>query len=471
MSNGTIMNPEATPSPISSDVAVDRVENSASSCGTKRLAYGTILAVLFLLLTWPAILSGSKGRDTTGAAFDQNEYHYPVIQKMTGDWPHPDLVNLGGIQMTPTFHLLMAALAHYCHFDLTGIRLAASLAGLLLMISVYWFTVKWVEPRAAFAMSISYLFSPFMLSASIWLMTDNFGWLFVSLALGWVSFYPATPRRVLGSGVAAAAATAFRQIQLWLIAPIAVAGLVRIMPERFQALALSDRESTRQPGPLLASIFVAVVLPVLVILFFVSLWHGLIPPGSAQRWGTNNHFKIVPLALAQAGFCSLFLLPTVLDRSTFKTRLCDWRVWTGAAICFLLAAFPRSAEQQNPGGAMVSLSGHTPVMFHRVLILLPPAAFAGAALVIFFLAARERGRGREAFLLLFGFVCWLTAQTTPVYIYRRYCDFIQVMIIWLAALGLPFAPRRGGFWIGPIALSLVQCGLSFIQVYLPVFRG
>jgi hypothetical protein len=455
---------------MTGEVTANRGENSTNSTATKRLAYGAILAVLFLLLTWPVILSGSKGYDTTGAAYDQDYFHYPIIQKMIADWPHPDLVNLNGIQMTPTFHVLMAALGHYGHFDLTGIRLAASLAGLLLMISVYWFTAKCVEPGAAFVLSLSYLFSSFMLSASIWLMTDNFGWLFVSLALGWAVFYPATPRRVLGSGVAAAVATAFRQIHLWLIAPIAVSGLMRIMPGRFQALSLPDREPTRHPARLLASIFVAVVVPGLVILFFLSLWHGLVPPGSAH-WGTNNHFKIVPLALAQTGFCSIFLLPTVLDSSTLKSRLRDRRVWAGAVIGLVLAALPRSAEQQSPGGAMVSLSGHTPVIFDRLLILLPPAALAGAALVIFFLVARERGRGPEAFLLLFGFVCWLAAQSTPVYTYRRYCDFIQVIIIWLAALGLPLASRRGRFWIGPIALSVVQFGVSFIQVYRPVLHG
>ncbi|HLX72826.1 MAG TPA: hypothetical protein VKV04_24650, partial [Verrucomicrobiae bacterium] len=338
-----MMNSEARPF-RTSDVTANPGENSTRSDGNRRLAYGATLAVLFLLLTWPVILSGSKGRDATGAAFDQIEYHYPIIQKMLADWPHPDLVNLGGILMTPTFHVLMAAIAHSCHLDLTGIRVVASLAGLLLMISVYWFTAKWVDPGAAFVLSISYLFSPFMLSGSIWLNTDNFGWLFVSLSLGWAALYPADPRRVLGSGAAAAAATAFRQIHLWLIAPIAVAGLLPLVPERFQVLELPDRERSRHPGRLLASIFVAVVVPILIILFFVSLWHGLTPPGTAKRYGTSNHFKIVPLALAQAGYCCIFLLPMVLDRSTLKARLRDWRVWTGATICLLLAALPRSAD-------------------------------------------------------------------------------------------------------------------------------
>lgn len=464
------MNSEASPLRMTSDVTGNSGENSESSAGNERLWYTAILAALFLLLTWPVILSGSQGRDTTGSAFDQINFHYPLIQKMAGQWPHPDLVNLGGILMIPTFHVLMAGLAHYCHLDLTGLRLVGSLAGLLLMLSVYWFTTRWLEPGAAFVLSVSYVFSPFMLSGSIWLNTDNFGWLFVSLALGWAALYPATPQRMLGSGAAAAAATAFRQIHLWLIAPIAISGLMRLSPERFQAVASPDREPSRHPGRLLASVFVAVVVPVLVILFFVSLWHGLTPPGTAKQYGTNNHFKIVPLALAQAGYCSIFLLPMMLDRTTLKSRLRDWRVWTGAAICLLLAALPRSAEQQNPSGALVVLAGGTPVIFQRLLILLPPAALAGAAFVIFYLVAKERGRGREAFLLLFGFMCWLTAQSTPVYSFRRYCDFIQVIIIWLAAMGLPSAPRPR-VWIGPIAFALVQCGLSAFQIYLPVFRG
>jgi hypothetical protein len=452
------MTPAATATPV---------EIPITSAGN-RLIYALILGVFFLLLTWPLILSGSHGQDNTGAAGDQIIYHYPTIQKMARDWPHPNLVDLGGIQMAPTYHVLMAALVHYCHFDLTGLRLISSLAGLLLIISVFWFTSRWAGPRTAFLLSLSYLFSPFMLSASMWLYTDNFGWLFVSLALGWTVFYPAVPRRVLASGAAAAIATAFRQIHLWLVAPIAIGGLLQVMPEQSRALEAPLPAPSRHPARLLASVLVAVVTPALVVLFFVSLWHGLLPHG--DRFGTNNHFKIVPLALSQAGFCSVFLLSTVLDGPTLKIRLRDWRVWAGAALCFVLAALPRSAEKQSPSGALVSLSGGTPVIFERLLILLPPAALAGAALVIFFLAARERGRGREAFLLIFGFVCWLTAQTAPVFPLRRYCDFIQVIMIWLVALGLPSAPRRPGFWIGTIAFVLVQCGLAIFSIYLPVFR-
>lgn len=450
--------------------ATSRISRIATS---NSLTYAVILAVLFLLLTWPVILSGSHGQDDTGAAGDQIMYHYPIIQKMARDWPHLNLTDLGGIQMAPTFHVIMAALIHFCHFDLTGLRLVSSLAGLLLIISVYWFTNKWVEPRAAFLLSLSYLFSPFMLSGAMWLMTDNLAWFFVSLALGWTAMCATTPRRVTASGLAAAAGTAFRQIHLWLIAPIAVSGLFEAASGRFPALSsLSTTPAApRRPAQLLVSVFVAVAAPVLVILFFVCLWHGLLPPGTAKQVGTNNHFKIVPLALAQAGFCSIFLLPAVLDGRTLKARLRDLRVWSGAALCFFLAALPRSAEKQSPSGTLVSLSGGTPVVFERLLILLPPAALAGAALVIFFLLAKERGRGREAFLLIFGLVCWLTAQTVPVYPLRRYCDFVQVVFIWLAALGLSGGQRRPSFWIGTIAFVLVQCGMTVLKIYVPVIRG
>lgn len=452
-------------------VAATAVEGTPNRTGKNRLFYSAILAVLFLLVTWPVILSSVRGRDNTGCASDEANFHYPVIERMARDWPHLDLVDIGGNQTAPAFHVVMAALVHYCHLDLTGIRLATSLAGLLLLVSVYWFTSKWIESSAAFVLCLSYLFSPFMLGAAMWLMTDNFGWLFVSLALGWTAFYPAAPRRVLGSGVAATLATAFRQIHLWLTAPIVVSGLFQIIPERFPALTQPTPTPSRHPGRLLASILVAVVGPALVILFYVSLWHGLLPPGTARQIGTNNHFKIVPLALAQAGYCSVFLLPAVLDGSTLRARLRDWRVWVGAAICLVLAALPRSAEKQSPSGALVTLAGGTPVIFHRLLILLPPAALAGAALVIFFLGARERGRGREAVLLIFGLVCWLSAQTAPVFALRRYCDFIQVICIWLVALGLPSGPRRPGFWIGTISFVLVQFGMAVLSVYFPAFRG
>jgi len=433
------------------------------------LGFAVILSVLFLILTWPAILSHSPGIDRTGGAGDQNDYHLPLILKKAHNWPNIDLNDLGGCQMTPTYHVIMAALAHYANLNVTGLRMVNSLYGLALVLAVFWFARKWTSAPVAFALSVTYLFSPFMISAAIWLMTDNLAWFFVVLALGGAAMHATTPRRIIGNGVAAMAATAVRQIHLWLNGPIVLATMMELLRSRFPGLAPTGSPPRSRPAALILTTAIAILLPAAALLFYVSIWHSLIPPNSAKP-GMNNHFKIIPLALAQAGFCCLFLAPAVLP-GALKLRWNDWRIWAGAAICTLLAAIPRSAEQQNPSGALVDLAGHTPVMFDRLLILLPPAAIAGAALVAFFLAAQKLGRGRPAFLILVGFVCWLMAQTAPIYVFRRYCDIVQILVIWLAALCIPPEGPRLRFWGAVGAFSFVQAGFCFVQIFLPLFRA
>ena len=438
-----------------------------------RVGFAVLLAILFLLLVWPVILSRSTALDKTGAAGDEVKFHLPTIYKMEKAWPHPDLSDLGGAQMTPTFHVLMAVTMHYGKTGVTGIRLVNSLSGLLLVVVVFWYASKWTDAPTAFALCLPYLFSPFMLSSAMWLMTDNMAFLFVALALACAAMFPPTPGRILGGGIAAMAATAVRQLHIWLIAPIAVASFFELMREKIAILAAPvfaspTPEPATRPGKLVVCTAIAILAPIAALMFYVVIWHGLLPP-TAQLSGLHNHFTIVPLAFAQAGFCAFFLAPAVLEGPLWRF-LKDRRVWAGALLCLALAAIPHTQEPPGPSGALTELS-HTPVLFGRILILLPPAALAGAAFAAFWIAAAEKGRGRAAFIILFGFLCWLAAQTVPVYALRRYCDIILVMVIWLAAMSLTPRPRRLRFWIWTGAFALVQAGMAVIQIYRPVMQA
>src|SRR5208282_5490863 len=138
-----------------------------------RLVYGAVLSGLFCLLVWPVILSGSLREDKTGAASDQEVYHLPVIMKMAKAWPHVDLNDVGGAQMAPTYHCVLAAISHYGKVGVTGLRMVNSLSGLALLLSVFWYASRWVDSRTAFMLAVTYLFSPIMLGCAMWLMTAD----------------------------------------------------------------------------------------------------------------------------------------------------------------------------------------------------------------------------------------------------------------------------------------------------------
>jgi hypothetical protein len=382
-------------------------------------------------------------------------------------WPHPDLNDVGKAQMTPTFHVLMAAIMHYGNVGLTGLRMVNSLAGLLLILAVFWYTSKWTDAPAAFALCLPYLFSAYMLSCSMWLMTSDFALFFVALALAGAAMFPATTPRVVGNSLAAMGATGVRQIHIWLVAPMMAA----IAYDRFCAYfpKLTPPELRGQPPmAVLLNNLIALSLPLAALLFFVLQWHGLMSP-TAQLQGVHNHFTIIPLALAQAGFCCFFLAPAVLEKP-LTNYLRDGRIWAGAAAFLVLAALPRTVQPAGPSGALAELA-RTPVLFGRILILLPPAALGGAGFTALLLAAAERGRLRGALIILVGFFSWLAAHTTPAYALRQYCDVIMVMVIWLAALCLPPGPRRVRFWLWTGALSAVQLAMAIYQIYLPVLWG
>jgi len=441
-----------------------QLANAATS--KKRLIYAGVMALLFCALVWPVILSGSKREDRIGAEGDQRLYHFPTIVKMAQAWPHPDLNDVGQGQMTPTFHVLMAALMHYCGLGLEGLRLVNSLTGLALVLAVFWYTSKCADAPPAFALCLPYLLSPFMLSCSMWLMTNNLALFFSTIALAGAALFPPTTARVIGTGLAAMAATAVRQISVWLIAPIAAA----IICERLRFPARVSTESEKNPPApqLLLNLGIAVALPVAALLFYFIQWHGLMPP-TAQLQGVNNHFMIVPLALAQTAFCCCFLAPATLEGPLIK-YLRDWRVWAAAAFCLALAALPHSATPNDPTGAVIA-STKTPAILGRVILWLPPAALGGAGLMAFLIAAAERSQARAALIIMVGFGGWLAAHTTPAHALRRYCDIILIMVIWLAAQCLPPGRKPFRFWFGIASLSLVQLATAIYQIYLPVLWG
>ena len=448
--------------------AYPALDTAAISSPGARRRYLAIIAVLFCLIVWPVIFFSVDGRcDDTGAVGDQDLYHYPVILKMAKAWPHPDLRDMGGAIMTPTFHLTMAAFVHYGGANLRELRFINSFTGLFLILTVFWYTSKCTDAKTAFGLSLVYLFSPFMLSCAMWLMTADFAFIFVVISLACAALFPPRPGRVLGSGLAAAAATAIRQVHLWLAAPVGTIALCELVRGRFPWLMPPKApKEPRLPGLFLISVIAAIV-PFLALLFFVWLWGGLMPPDSTLR-GMHNHFTIIPVAMVQAAYCGVFLAPAVLD-GPLSRYLRDWRIWAGAIFCTVLTALPRSGVPSGPSGMLNSLAARTPVIFHRLPVLLPPAALAGAVLAAFLITAINRGRGRAAVIILVGFWAWLAAQTATPYALRGYCDIIFVMEIWLAALCLPPGPRQPRFWLCTGALAAVQLLSVISQIFAPVF--
>src|SRR5207249_1269288 len=94
-----------------------------------------------------------------------------------------------------------------------------------LLLTVFSLLMLRLDPWRSLACTSPLLGSSIVLSGSVWLTTDNAAWMFVALALGSAALTAVTPGRIARAGIWSALAVFIRQIHIWVIGPIALAGL------------------------------------------------------------------------------------------------------------------------------------------------------------------------------------------------------------------------------------------------------
>jgi hypothetical protein len=409
-----------------------------------------VLALLFAVLTGPAILAG--GGDTSEAA-DQAAVHLPAVRRLASEWPAVDLAGFRAAT-GPGYHLALAAVARGVSPDERVLRLAGSLFALLLL-CVAWRTAARLAGGARAALLVlPLLASPYFLGAAIWLTTDDAGLALAALAAGGPLTLPPTAGRVARWGLWGACAVLVRQVHVWTAVPAALAA-ARLRP-------LSART---------AAAAAAVLAPAAVLAFLVSRWGGLVPPGFAGFHAGPNPANAL-LALALCGAYGPFFLPAAGVSLRAAVRADRTGIAAAAAGLAVAVMIPSSYDMGAGrwGGPLWKELGRTAVIADRSVPLALLAVAGAVVLARLGAAARAGGRRRETALLAATGAAWIAAQSMNGQSFQRYLEPpLLIGLAWLAALAPRPAGRRAV--AGPALLALLLLAGSAATIYRPVLAA
>ena len=443
-----------------------------------------VLVLAFAILVWPVVL-GSEGRLSgeggrikypVNELGDQRKYHEPVIDRMVRQWPRIDITNHASAT-APGYHLMMAYVARFVSDRRAVVQLASSVLSLGLLLVVWSYAAREVGSWRALALVLPVLGSSYVLGAAIWLTTDNAALFFVCLVLGGAAFGPARPTALLRGGLAAACAVFIRQIHIWVVAPLGLVALLASPLGRWAPPVLREPDEARSSWRPLVAGGLAVAAPLALLVVFVILWGGLTPPVYADLHDAGTNPASFAVALALVGLFGVFFLPALVAKES-------WMRWDRAAtiavgIALLLSLAVPTAydfEAGRRGGAIWELVRRMPVVADRSLVL-PPLAALGALILLWgWRGACRRGRGRQASILVLAMAAWLLAQSVNTQAWQRYFEpMILIALAWLAALAAPRPDPCGHpilrrWWLGPVALGVIQLALSTVTLYAPLLR-
>lgn len=408
------------------------------------------LVAIFAALVTPAILGDRAG---TPEAADMRQYHEPLIARMTAEWPRVDVVHYeyaGG----PGYHFLMAGVRRTIADRPAFSRWVNAAIGCGLVVAAWWTAAAYVGPWRGVALTLPLLGSVYVLSGSIWLMTDNLAMLCAACAVGAAVRMRADAWRMAVWSVLVAAAVSVRQNYVWTAAPIACA-----------AVADGRRRSIRLIAPLAIPAAAAAVL--------VMAWGGLLPPDAASRHSVDvlTIGGAIPLALALVGLFGAFFVPVLRPSAGadwWRDRLLWGAATIGAAVTILLPTGYSTAAGRW-GGPLWRVAGHLPTVANRNVVFPPLAAIGGAVLALAWRRAVQARRARAALVVFVGLIGWAAAQSLNRQAFQRYCEPLVLLdLAWLSAIGATAEANASTWpWIaGPGLLGAGQVAASVLNIYV-----
>ncbi len=453
--------------PDSPDAATP--ESTAPASGFWSGALATV--VIFAALNWSVILLAPHV-SATSEAKDEARYHWPVIVTMMEQWPQVDLVDYQS-STAPGYHLLMAFVANVAGENLTLLRLVSSLGTLALLLLIWWRTraLGTCLGLAAFA---PLFFSSYVLGASIWLTTDNWALALVAFVLGGAVLAAPTRGRLMGWGIASTGAVFIRQIHLWIagVPWLALLACLPLMGGASRPLAPGAAPVTWRTVLLTSPFLLA---PFALVAAFVIAWGGLTPPAFTAKHdaGVNPAALLLILTLI-GGYGAFYWHAWGLRWSELLPR--GRGAWLVIAAILLAGVVIPSGFDPKPGGRwggfVWTIVDRLPEIKGRSLFLSVTAAFGGLVLWRIGQAARQRGAGPAAAILLLAMIGWALAQSTNSMAWQRYCEPMVLIGLALTTVLLNRGrPASRHAWIGPTILAVGLLGLSLLTLYRPAFLG
>lgn len=407
----------------------------------------TATAVVFLLLTVPPIFAGLATMFQHG---DMVKFHLPQINYHI-QHPFQFIDYEATSATTPGHHFLFAWVSILFGYDAVGedtivLRLLNVLMGMGLIV-VAWITFYRLKEDAlvATALALPLVGSNYVLTASIWINTDNGAMLFFALTLFSMLFYA---ERVYLSAIFVLLMVMWRQIYLPVVGALA-----------FPALLPGDRKKTAVRA-------VATVLPtILVIGIYAKAWGGL-TPGTTQLYNKFTLNLSVPLhALALTGLFAipyaLLLKPTWTDLDARGRKIVGGVGGAIGLVSWLIAASTYDNDGGRWGSLIWVIAKKSPGVGDKTFAVLVLAVLGAVVLTAMgWRAIVERYYPIELMMLL----AYFAGYSAQVFAWQRYIEPAIFLVLGVyCARSMKEAPRWAA--LGPAGMGVVFAVLSELRIW------
>ncbi len=368
---------------------------------------------------------------------DERVYQYPTILRFGEQLPFPDLHSYKAAQ-TPLFHLLMAYAGKLIGYELWRLRLLEVAISYALGLAVFALLHRRLrmERYQALALTLLFVFSPYVFGQSFRLVTDNLALLFSVLAVDrFERFRESAQVGVFLAGCACVgAAMLTRQSTAFLLG---VATLYAVRP----GAGITARERVLA--------LVAVGLSAVPVGLLFLNWHGLVPVGGdpsscglCTTRGASNGVSASGLEVqtAELALATIGLYGAVLFAPLLITRLRDMGglrggedslrfirgPLAGAGLGFLLLVVFPASPGNNAAGDIWKVAGHLPTVDGSSLLFWLLVPLSGAVLWV-------RLRIAPAPWLVAVFAAFFLVSAVAIrYPWQKYVDPFALLVLMLS---------------------------------------
>jgi len=334
---------------------------------------GALLVVfVFASLSLPLIFLGQA---PTVYSLDQELWHLPAIRQIAGHWPMLDLRADSLSAIAPGYHYFLATLAQVLGTSELPLRLVNWWISLAVIVLLYIQVRRVSRPLTAGILLLPLAASNFFVKSASWIVTDNISLLLVALTLVTLCGDKRSRGHTLPTSLLASCATAVRQVNVWLVAPISL-GLA------LDSGWIGARKQKRLSLGRILLFTLFALLPGFVVAVLFHAWGGLVPPAWRDA---ALRFSFCPIAYLFT--VAAILVPPyclVLGMRPGPSLRNPWAIG-GLAVGFLislLSATSYSPESGRWGGWIWVIVEKCPVVCDRSIFIALTAPVGAASLAV-----------------------------------------------------------------------------------------
>ncbi|MFO0857596.1 MAG: hypothetical protein U0640_09610 [Phycisphaerales bacterium] len=440
------------------------------------------------------------------AVFDQRHYHQPTIEAFAKDWPSIDVWDYLSAT-TPGYHWVLAGFVKVFGAGVAGLQVVSMTISAGLFALLGWMvsrgmgsqkfksgtqtTLTHPQPLpgggtlkanrftfAAALLCLPILCCSYFMVGGIALLPDNAGWLGVCAMLA-LALHAKSMRVLCGvGGLALLALVLTRQVHVWTGGLLVLAAWLGVASDANQRVSF-DFSAKRFARAAVA--VVACVPAIIGVALFVRYWGGLVPPRFQMQYPPKpvSQFFVSPSPAFILCICAIFGI--VLCPFWWRGLRALWVRMSGVLgvviIASLVIAIVPATNFDYLGGrrtGLWNLTQHFPVLFDRTSVLIAGLApIGGVVLASFFVSLHERGKTRDAILLLAtlgGYALVLTASNE---VWQRYVEPLVLVVMMLMCARVGFTPltseqvlEKQSFWHGTLArrASVVALSIALLAI-------